>query len=105
MKKAHVSAAKKETVKQLLQHFQKYSVIGILNIENLPSTQLQAMRRKLRDTVNILIVKRRIILKAIEQNPQLEPLKPYLKRMVGLLFSTENPFTLYKTLKKNKSPA
>ncbi|RLE39232.1 50S ribosomal protein L10, partial [Candidatus Woesearchaeota archaeon] len=105
---AHVSQAKKEIVKKLVDFINKYSVIGIVNMENLPTKQLQKMREQLRGKVVLIVAKRRLIkiaIDSIKDKLGIEQLKDNLVGMPGLLFTNENPFSLYKTLQKSKSSA
>jgi large subunit ribosomal protein L10 len=102
---AHVSQAKKDSVADFVKLIESYDMVGAVNMENLPAKQLNIMRETLRNTVLIKMNKRRIIKVALEQAKKqgVSDLTPYLKGMPALLFSNDNPFTLFKTLKKNKS--
>ena len=55
------------------------------------------------------MAKKRLIKIALKQvkdkKPKVEKLVDHLKGMVALLFSNDNPFSLYQFLEKNKSPA
>ncbi|MFP4523089.1 MAG: 50S ribosomal protein L10 [Candidatus Nanoarchaeia archaeon] len=104
---AHVSQAKKDAVAEYVDLINSYDMVGAVNLENLPAKQLNVMRTKLRKTVLVKMNKRRIMKVALEQSKKegLTDLEPYLKGMPALLFSNDNPFTLFKTLKKNKSTA
>ncbi|MEK6858160.1 MAG: 50S ribosomal protein L10 [Nanoarchaeota archaeon] len=107
--KAHVAPGKKEDVKKMLELFRKYPIVSVINLQNLPSSQYQQMRRQLRGKVEIFMTKRRIMNIALEQLKNdvkgIENLKPYLKGIPALLFTKENPFLLYKIIKKSKSPS
>ena len=100
---------KKNTVKEFCKLLEEYPIIGSANMCDLPASQLQTLREKLRSTVVMRMTKRRLMKIAIEKTkakkPGLEKLIPYLKGMPALIFTKENPFALYKTIKKNKSPA
>jgi len=99
---------KKEVVKKVTDLIKKYPIIGVVNMENLPTPQLQRMREQLRGKVDLLMTKRRLILKALDKvkdKEGLEKLKEKMRGMPALLFTNENPFTLFKTLKQNKSKA
>ncbi len=104
-----VTQAKKDTVKRLVDLIKKYPIVGSVNLENLPAAQLQNMKTNLRGKVEILMTKRRLMKIAIEkakaEKPGIEKLEPYLKGMPALLFTNDNPFSLFKTIKKNKSTA
>ncbi len=99
--------AKKATVQQLKRMMDEYPVVGIVNVENLPARQLQNMRETLRGTVEILMAKKRLIRIAINESkkPGLKGLDAKMRGMPAVLVSKENPFKLFKILKKNKSKA
>src|SRR3989338_947309 len=109
MTKKKVAPKKLEDVKKYVNLIEKYSIIGAVNMENLPAKQLQTMRANLRGTVEIVVGKRRLLTLALEKTKDkkngVEQLIGNLKGMPGLIFTNENPFTLYKKLKKSKSSA
>jgi len=99
---------KKKVVKEVVELIKKYPIVGVVNMENLPTPQLQRMRSQLRNKVDLLMTKRRLMNKAIDQikdKPGIEKIKEKMRGMPALLFTKENPFTLFKTLKQNKSKA
>ncbi len=104
---AHASAEKLATAQEFVALLQKYPIIAAVNLENLPAKQLQSMREKLRGSCEIRMAKRRVMKKAIEatKKPGLTQLEPHMKGMTALLFTDQNPFTLFKTIKKNQSKA
>jgi len=103
----HVSDFKKKVVAEFVRLFKEYPIIGAIDMETLPAKQLQIIKAKLRDKCVILMTKRRLMVKAIElaKVEGLDKLIPQLKGMPALLFSKENPFTLFKIIKQNKSKA
>ena len=107
--KTSLAAPKKKTVvKKVADLIKEYPIIGVVNMENLPTPQLQRMRAQLRGKVDLLMTKRRLMLKAmdaVKDKPGFEKLKESMRGMPALLFTKENPFTLFKTLKQNKSKA
>ncbi len=105
---AHVAAWKKEVVKEIVDNIKKYKVIGIFDVNNLPSLQLQRMRATLRDKGTFIkIVKKNLLKIALDEvknnKPGIEKLEAYLEGQVGILFTNENPFSLYKLIKKSKT--
>ncbi|MCX6707601.1 MAG: 50S ribosomal protein L10, partial [Candidatus Woesearchaeota archaeon] len=108
-KKAHVAKYKKDIVIRLVDLFKRYNIVGALNVEGLPATQFQNMRAQLRGKVEIVMTKRRLIKLAIEmskdQRKGIENMIPHLRGMPALLFTKENPFSIYKIISKSKSPA
>ena len=103
---AHVSDRKKQTVQLLQQKIKEYPIIGVLNMEELPGKNLGKMRKKLRPEVEIVMAKKRLMHIAFkEADKDVQQLEEYFTGMPALLFTKENPFTLFKRLKKNQSPA
>jgi large subunit ribosomal protein L10 len=100
---------KKATVKEFTKLILEYPIIGTINMESLPTPQLQTMRSQLRETVLMKMTKRRLIDLAFDEAEKKKPgvakLKDYMRGMPALLFTKENPFILFKTLQKNKSNA
>jgi large subunit ribosomal protein L10 len=105
--KAHVSNDKKKIVEEFKALIKEYPVVGAVDVEKLPAKQLMIMRRKLQGSAHIQMSKRRLLAIALEESgiEGLPELKNHLKGMPALLFSKDNPFKLFKILKKNKSPA
>lgn len=107
--KAHVSEDKKSTVKEFADLMKQYPIIAAVDMENLPGKQLQTMREQLRGKVVLRMTKRRILIHALaaaeKDKPGINKIAEHLKGMPALLFTSDNPFTLYKTLKKNQSNA
>jgi large subunit ribosomal protein L10 len=104
-----VPKEKHDAVQEVKDLISKYKVVAALNLENLPTRQLQLMRASLRDGVAIKVTKRRLFNLALEESKNskegVEKLIAELKGMPGLLFTNENPFSLYKKLEKSKSNA
>ncbi len=105
----HVAPYKKDVVKRFKELIKEYPIIATVNLENMPTAQLQKMRGQLRGKVVILMSKRRIMNIAIEECKELKKgvveLNKYLKGMPALIFTKENPFKLYKMLQKSKTSA
>lgn len=100
---------KEQAVEELSKLLVEYPIIGVVNMMNLPTKQLQKMRADLRKTVVLRMTKRRLIKRAIEKvkakRQGIEKLEEQIKGMPALLFTKGNPFALYKLLEKNKSNA
>ncbi len=108
-KTSRATGQKKDIVKSLVASMSDYPIVGVVNMEGLPAAQLQRMKGQLRGKVHLVMTKRRLILKAFDQAKDkvkgLEKLQEHIRGMPALLFTKENPFGLYKTLKKSKSKA
>ena len=94
-------------VKELEKFIDDKKVVGIVDIESLPSKQLQEIRKKLRGKADIKISKSILIKLAIEnlKRADLKKLEEYMDGPTGIIVSDEDPFLLYKFLKKNRSKA
>jgi large subunit ribosomal protein L10 len=102
-----ISPAKKKEVDEFAKLIETYPIIGIINVETLPSKQLQSIRGKLRKDVLMKMTKKRILQRAIDKikdkKPGIEKLMNYSGGMPALLFTKENPFKIYKSISKSKS--
>jgi len=105
-KKTHVSEAKKEIVRKLIELMKKRTVM-VISVENLPSSQFQDIRKKLRGKAKLFMSKKRLIDFALEHSKDnhLKDLVKYVQENCALLFSDEDAFELSEFLSENKSPA
>ena len=106
-KTSKAATHKKEVVKQIQELGKKYPIIGILNMESLPASSLLLMKKQLRGKVE-LVMTRKTLVKLGLKNLKLEngeKLLENVKGMPALMFTKENPFALYKIIKKSKTPA
>ena len=103
-----VSEAKKKLVQELVHDITENPIIGVVNFENLPARQLQNMRETLlKSGVTIKMARKKLLRRALTESKQenIEQLSEKIKGMPALLFTKDNPFTLYATIQKNKSAA
>jgi len=103
-----VSEKKKAFVQRLTQLIQSYPVIALINLQNLPTKQLQNMKAMLlKKDILISMTRKRLMQLALKnsQKPNIDQLSQKMKGMPALLLSKENPFTLCSILQKNKSSA
>ena len=103
-----VSEIKKKLVQDIKSDIQKYPIIGLVNMENLPAPQLQVMRNTLKSKgVKMIMARKKLLELALNQSNRenIKQLTDKVRGMPALLFSKDNPFTLYATLEKNKSEA
>jgi large subunit ribosomal protein L10 len=89
---------------------ERYPVVGVLDITDLPAAQFQQMRRKLRGQAEIRVAKNTIMTIAIGQaagkkDPKLKELVKYLRGQSALIFAQMNPFRLTKILESSKTSA
>lgn len=106
-KSKHIPESKTKIVNELKRLLNEYPIVALLNLENLPAKQLQVMKGKLRKDATIRMAKKNLIKEAFKESGKLniEKMNEYLVGMPALLLTKENPFKLFKIIKKSKSPA
>jgi large subunit ribosomal protein L10 len=108
--KTEIAAWKQEVVGGLAEMFDRYPVVGVLDIADLPASQFQQIRRQLRGQAEIVVSKNSLLSISIEQagekkDPKLRELLNHLQRQSALVFSQMNPFKLNKILLASKMSA
>ena len=105
----HVSDFKKKTVNDIVKLSKEYPIVGVVNMENLPAPQLQAMRAELRGKVSLFMTKKTIMKVALEKikndKKGIEEIEKYFVGMPALIFTKDSPFRLARILRKSKTPA
>lgn len=106
-KTSHIPESKTAAVKELKKLLNEYPIVALLNLENLPAKQLQVMKGKLRKDAFIKMAKKNLIKEAFKESgkPNIDKMNEYMGGMPALLLTKENPFRLFKIIKKSKSPA
>ena len=104
-----INARNKELASRIEKLLEKHSIIGVIDVSGLPAPQFQKIRALLKKNAKILIVKRNLIelmLNKFEKKfDGIGKLIPKASGVVGLVFTNDNPFTLYKIIQENKSQA
>ena len=105
--KTKVTKEKKSSVDEFAKLMVDYPIVGIIDVETLPSKQLQSIRGKLRNSVLMKMTKKRLLKLAVEKmkdkKPGFEKLLEFSGGMPSLLFTKENPFKIAKAIEKSKS--
>jgi large subunit ribosomal protein L10 len=108
-KTSNASGQKKEIVSVLSALLLNSPIVGIVNMEGLPANALQKISGQLRGRMELFMTKKRLMNLAIadakKKNPDIQKIQEFVKGMPALMFTKENPFAIYKLIKKNKSPA
>src|SRR3989338_7810885 len=100
-----ISNKKIETARKTAELIKNNNTIIIASVKNLPSKQFQDIRKKLKGKAEVKVVKKNIMLKAIETSGRdLEKLKAYVFEDSAVLFSKEDAFELAGILAENKNP-
>ncbi|MDO8555610.1 MAG: 50S ribosomal protein L10 [Nanoarchaeota archaeon] len=105
--KPHIHPWKQAEVTKLQQLFKQYSIIGIANLQQLPAATYQIIRKNLRGKVEFIVTRKDFMIKVLQelQPKNYEKIIASLNGVPALLFTKENPFTLYKLIDKSKSDA
>lgn len=107
--KAHVSPAKKAEVENLVKLLEGAQVIGIGNIQGIPSNSMIQMRRKLRAEAQLKVSKNTLLRLALQRaaqgKPGLEQLAAKIDGPTVLIITKMNPFRLNKRFAESKSKA
>lgn len=107
----HVAPYKRELVARLVQSFDDAQVIGVVNIQGIPSPQFQAIRRKLRGKASLVVTKNNLLKIALHEAASrrsgLEKLEEAIEGQSAVVTANINPFRLFRELEttKTKAPA
>src|SRR3989338_7899978 len=95
-----IPEAKKKVVDEFAEALASSRVIAVVNMENLPAAQMQTMRKLLRKDMQLKMTKKRLLNlaleKAINQRSDLKKIKDHLIGMPALIFTSQDPFKLYR---------
>jgi len=106
-KAVEITPWKQEVVSEVAEMLERYPVVGVLDITDLPAAQFQKMRQRLRGQAEIRVVKNTLIEIALEQvaqkkDPKLKELASHLLGQSAVIFTHMNPFRLSKILDASK---
>ncbi len=109
MFEAVVAPWKREEVSRLAKVLAESEVVGVAGIGGIPAPQMQEMRASLRENVQIIGTKNRLLKLAIEEasktNPKIAELSDKIDGQVALIATGMNPFKLFKQLKAGATMA
>lgn len=102
---------KKKEVERLTDLLTNSPVVGVVDIEGIPAYQMQQMRSKLRETMNIIVSRNTLIEKSLKnaekEREGIENLNDHLQGQTALVTTYLNPFKLFRRMEatKTKAPA
>ncbi len=101
-----VKEQKLKAVVDLKKSLETNPVIGIINMHKMPSKQLQEIRKNLRGKATIFMTKKSILQRALEgvERPKVDELGKEMPEQPAIVFTDMDPFKLYGTISKMKSP-
>jgi len=101
-----VKEEKLKQVEELAKDITSHKLIGIIDLHKLPSKQLHEIKKKVRGTAFVKVVKKSILSHAIEnlKNERMDEFEKMMPLQPALLFSNTDAFKLYLDVSKFKSP-
>jgi len=109
MREKKIPEKKKKLLAELIGLIEKSNTIMIVSMLNLEALQFQKLKRVLKDKATIKVVKKNIMLKALEQfkakKKDIDKLESSLVSGFAILFSQLDSFELAAILSENKNPA
>jgi len=97
---------KENAVKDLEALFQKYPIFAIADLKGLKANQLQVLKKKFKDDLEIHVAKNTLVKRAMEKLAKkyvrAEEITKYLSGPNAYVFSNKNPFSLYLMFENNK---
>jgi large subunit ribosomal protein L10 len=98
---------KEEKVAEFKRKIEDYPVIGVLDMQSLPSRQLQQMKKEMKEFADIKMSRKTLMQIAIEkaEKDDIEQLEDNEAVQPAFIFSDKDPFQLYSLIKKNKTSA
>jgi large subunit ribosomal protein L10 len=79
--------------------------MGVIGIGGIPAKQLQKMRRDLKGKAVLKVSRNTLIRRALDESSDVKEMEEYVDVQTALVFTEQNPFKLFKTLEKSKSPS
>ena len=107
--KAHVAKWKRDEVKQIVELLQGNPVIGLANVDAIPSAQMQSMRKALREDATVKISKNSLLAIALKEvgasRHGLDGLAGNIDGSTAIIATKMRPHRLYRRLEASKTKA
>ncbi len=102
-----VQQYKLDKVKELAKLISDHKVVGLLELNKLPAAHMHSIKQDTRDICKVVVAKKRLIKRAFDASGKkgVSELFNIPVAIPALIFSDENPFKLFATLKKSKAEA
>ena len=106
MEKREVPEYKVKETKELVELIENNNTIMFASIRGLPASNFQKIKKALRDKAAVKVIKKRALLRAIEDSKKegIKELEEHLKEDIAFLASKEDAFELSRILGESKSP-
>src|SRR5438094_2529277 len=105
--KAHVAKWKKEELDTIVRLLKESPVVGLANVDSIPSAQMQTMRKTLRDDATIKISKNSLLALALKEvgmsKKGLDALAENIGGSTAIIATKMKPHRLYRRLEASKT--
>jgi large subunit ribosomal protein L10 len=100
----HLPAWKRDEVEMIKKWAKEYAVISLVDVRGIPAAQLQGIRRDLHGKAVFRMTRNTLIEHAVaELGGDYASLEEFIAGQTALIFTNQNPFSLYRTLEKTKT--
>ncbi|MBR1368588.1 acidic ribosomal protein P0 [Methanocalculus chunghsingensis] len=100
----HLPQWKRDEIEAVKKNVEEYGLVGLIDTYGIPATQFQQIRRNLRGTTEIKVMRNTLIEHAFtELGGHFEELKEHITGHSALIFTNDNPFRLFKALEQTKT--
>ena len=100
----HLPAWKRDEVAKITKFVKQYTLIGLVDMYGIPAQQVQQIRRNLRGTAVIKVMRNTLIRHALEEiGGKTKGIEKYISGHSAMIFTNDNPFKLFKQLEKTKT--
>lgn len=100
-----IPESKLKAVSEIENLIKKNKTFMICSIKSLPGKQYQAIKKKIREHAKVKVVKKSLVLRAIDNSGiEIKKIKEYVVEDSALLFSDIDAFELAGMLSQNKTP-
>jgi len=100
----HLPKWKRDEVEKIKEWAKGYAVISLVDVHGIPAAQLQGIRKDLHDKAVLHMTRNTLVEHAFaELGGDYADLEKFIEGQSALIFTDENPFSLYRTLEKTKT--
>jgi len=98
---------KEQKVEEFTEKIESHPVVGILDMQNLPSRQLQQMKKEMKEFADIKMSRKTLMKIAIDNagKTDIDQLEDNDATQPAFIFSNKDPFQLYQLIQENKTSA
>lgn len=95
---------KKNVVTKVSKSLSNNPVVAVASLQSLPARQFNSIKKKLRGKAEIFVARATLLTRALENGkPQAKEIIEKVTGSYALISSNQDPFQLYRTLKKSRS--